>query len=289
VVETCQVLQMTQRKRFAGWITNTPAKQNFNTNTMTDYNLHQKKFKPICTDILSAADDQRYAYFNRQSDSSNSHGHRRYLPMLAREHTRLSSNEPFNPHLFTKSGDIGIIQSAFCSDDIEAAFSGTYFEALANALKHELQNAKKLCAVFPSLDRIFRPLKYNPQGGTATWVYTNEDYILFQKWLEYVLGTRAADVLFAVIDNNPPNIVRSNSIKSGHVTAGKCGGRPKAISPKEEALRLARDAHWNAGQIRRYLLSQHKIKVSVEAIQKWLKKTGLQSLPGRPKKEEKNA
>jgi len=151
---------------------------------MKDYSHPGRIFKPVHIDTLPP-DDWRYVFFNRQSDKSNAHGHKRYMPMMAKVHARLSPNETFNPHLFTDSGDAGILRKAFNSEDIEAALAGSYFEDLADALKHELQNTQKLCAVFPSFDRIFRPLGYDPKGGTSTWVYTEEDYALFQRLLDY--------------------------------------------------------------------------------------------------------
>jgi len=183
---------------------------------------------------------------------------------------------------------VSILRNAFNSGDIGIALAGTYFEKLANALKRELQNTKKLRVVFPSLDRIFRPLGYNPKGGTSTWNYTDEDYALLQKWLEHALGARATDVQFAVIDDSPAGVVRSNSIKSGQRHTGRRGGRPKQIAPKEEALRLAKEKGWNSGRIHRHLIKQYKFEMSVRVIQKCLKKAGLQAKPGRPK-GEKNA
>ena len=250
---------------------------------MDDYTQPGQHFKPVHIDSLSP-NDWRYAYFNRQSDTSNAHGHQRYLPMLAAEHAKLSPNESFNPHLFTDSGDANILRCAFSSEDIEAALAETYFEKLTDALKQELQSTQKLCAVFPSQDRIFRPLGYNPQGGTFTWVYTAEDFALFQKWLEYILGARVADVQFAVIDNNTPGIVRSNSIKSGQAISGNSGGRPRIISPQEEVCRLRIAHDWKSGQIQRHLLKQYKIEVSVKSVQRWLRAKGLQAEPGRPYK-----
>ena len=256
---------------------------------MTDYNPLGRSFNTVRTDQLSATDSWRFAYFSRQSEKSNAHGHQRNVPRLEEEHARLSPNEPFNPNRFTASGDAGILRDAFNSSDIDAVLAGTYFEDLANALKHELQDAQNLCAVFPSLDRIFRPLGYDRHGGTSTWIYTSEDYALFQRWLEYAIGERAADVMFAIIDDSPQRTVRSTSVKAGQKATGRLGGRPRIICPKEEALQLAREHGWNAGQIQRHLLEQHQNEKSVSSIQKWLKRAGLQSQSGRPKGGKNNA
>ena len=252
---------------------------------MSNYNPLGRCFNTVRTDQLSATDSWRFAYFSRQSEKSNAHGHKRNVPRLAAEHARLSPNEPFAPYPFTASGDAGILREAFNSSDIDAVLEGTYFADLANALKHELQNAQKLCAVFPSLDRVFRPLGYDRHGGTSTWIYTSEDYALFQRWLEYAIGERAADVAFAIIDDSPPRTVRATSIKAGQEATGRRGGRPRIICPKEEAIRLAKANRWNAGRVRRYLLSRYKIKKSIRAVELWLEEAGLVSKPGRPRKE----
>ena len=257
-----------------------PAGHNQIKTTMTNYNLSGRSFNTVRTDQLSATDSCRFAYFNRQSDKSNAHGHERNVPRLAVERARLSPTEPFNPHRFTGSGDAGILRDAFNSDNVDAVLAGTYFEDLANALKRELQNTQKLCAVFPSIDRIFRPLGYDRHGGISTWIYTDEDYALFQQFLDYSLGAQSVDVQFAVLDDSPSAVIRSKSIKSGQATAGRRGGRPP--NPKKEALRLGGHG-WNAGRIRRYLLKRYKIKKSIRTIQLWLGKAGLASKPGHPK------
>lgn len=182
-----------------------------------------------------------------------------------------------------------ILYDAFNSDDVDAAIGGTYFEWLANVLKSELPStpSQKLYAVFPSIDRIFRPSGYKRQGGITTWYHTKNDFAVFQKYLDHFFGERAVDIVFAVIDNSDPLQGRSNVIKLGQETTGRRGGRPQnPPDPKEEALRLKKEYDWNAGQINRYLLNQYGIEKSVRAVQLWLKDAGLESRVGRPRKDE---
>ena len=252
---------------------------------MQNYNQPERNYKPVHINKLPP-NNWRFAFFNRQSGEKNAHGHKRHLPMLEKAHARLSPDEPFNPHSFTDSGDIKILRNAFNSSDIDAVLAGTYFEGLANVLKHELQNAQKLCVVFPSIDRIFRPLGYDRHGGKSTWVYTDEDFVLFHRWLEYVFGERAADIQFTVLDDSSPRIIRANSIKSGQAVSGNSGGRPKTINPQDEVCRLRIAHDWKSGQIRRYLLKQYKIDVSDKSIQRWLRAKDLQAKPGRPRREK---
>jgi hypothetical protein len=261
---------------------------------MEHYTNPEKSFKPVHVSELPLAGDWWYTYFNRQSDTSNAYGNERYVPMLAKEHARLSPNAPFNPHLFIASGDIKILRNAFSSGDIEAALAGTYFEQLAHALKCELQKAtvQKLCVIFPSIDRIFRPAGYDPKGGTPTWNYCEEDYAIFQKFLDHFFRERAVDIQFALLDDSPPTITRSNAIKSGQRHTGNFGGRPKKHNPtidtKVESLRLAEAHAWNAARIRRYFRNQYKMNIPIRTIQFWLKDAGLQSRVGRPR-GKKNA
>jgi hypothetical protein len=112
-----------------------------------------------------------------------------------------------------------------------------------------------------------------------------DDYAVFQMFLDYFFGERTSDIVFAVIDDSHPAKNRSNATKLGQAATGRRGGRPSRLSPKEEACRLAREKKWNAGRIRRHLF-RYKIDASIRAFQLWLKNKGLESPPGRPKKEE---
>ena len=177
----------------------------------------KQDFKPISVNALSpnTMGDHQYVFANRQSSENNAQGHERYEPLMAGAHSRLSLNEPFRLHGCTKSGSVRILHDAFNSDNMEAALAGSYFEWLINVLKSELKNApgKKLCVVYPSIDRIFRPAGYKRNGGgTASWHYTEADYALFQRFLDYFLGERAADIVFAVLDNTPP--VQNNGVQN---------------------------------------------------------------------------
>ena len=224
---------------------------------------------------------------SRQSDGHNAHGHDRYKSVLADAHARLSPGEPFYPYCHTGSGNVGILHNAFSSRNVGTAIRKTYFGWLANILKNELpcMPGQKLYAVYISIDRIIRPAEYNPSGqGTDSWNYTESDFDIFQKYLVHFFGERASDIIFAVIDDSPPSESRSNAIKAGQKHTGRRGGRPKKILPKDEALRLAREHGWNAGQINGYLLDQYKITKSIRTIQDWLKKAGLASKRGRPKR-----
>ena len=244
-----------------------------------------RKFKPICTDELTP-NDGRFIYVSRQSDEHNAHGHDRYKPVLAKAHARLSPGEPFNPYYHTGSGNVGILHNAFKSRNVGMAIRKTYFGWLANILKNELpsKHGDKLYVVYPSIDRIIRPAEYDPTGqGTDTWNYTEKDIAVFQNYLDHFFGERAQDIIFAVIDDSPPSESRSNAIKAGQKHTGRRGGRPKKISPKDEALRLARENDWNARQINGYLLDQHKTKTPIRTIQQWLKNAGLASKRGRPR------
>jgi len=254
-----------------------------------DYTQSRQKFKPVCTDELTP-NDGRFIYVNRQSDKENAHGHDRYKSVLAEVHARLSPGEPFTPYLYTGSGNVSILHNAFKSSNIEAAIKKTYFGWLVNILQRELPSTpgEKLYVVYVAIDRIIRPAEYNPIGqGTGSWNYTESDFVIFQKYLDHFFVERASDIIFAVIDDSPPSESRSNAIKAGQKHTGKRGGRPKKILPKDEAIRLAREHGWNAGQINGYLLDQYKITKSIRSIQDWLKKAGLASKPGRPKKRGK--
>jgi hypothetical protein len=260
---------------------------------MADYTLLGRHFNTVHIDKLfsTTVGDKRYVYINRQSDEKNAHGHERYKPLLAEAHARLSPDESFKPHFFTGSGCVGILLDAFNSGDVGVRLAGTYFEELRNALQNNLPNipGRKLCVVFPSIDRIFRPLGYDPRGGASTWNYTDGDFAIFQRFLDHFFDARVADIQFVVIDDATPSQNRSNATRLGQSHTGRRGGRPRQIpSPKKEALRLAREHGWNAGRIRRHLL-RHKIQQSIRTIQLWLAGVGLESEPGRPKKEENNA
>jgi len=251
-----------------------------------DCTQSRQKFKPVRTDKLTP-NDGRFIYVNRQSDEHNAHGHDRYKSVLAKEHARLSPDEPFNPYYHTGSGNAGILHTAFKSRNVGTAIRKTYFGWLANILKNELPSTpeERLHVVYVSIDRIIRPAEYNHIGqGTDSWNYTENDFAVFQKYLVHFFGERAKDIIFAVIDDSPPPESRSNAIKAGQRHTGRRGGRPKKIIPKDEALRLARDNGWNAGRINGYLLDQYKVKKSIRTIQNWLKKEGLESKPGRPRK-----
>ena len=175
----------------------------------------------------------------------------------------------------------------FNSKNVRAVIEGTYFGWLLDVLESELPSTpgQKLYVIYLTIDRIFRPITYNPHGGISTWHYTDDDYAVFQMFLDYFFGERTSDIVFAVIDDSDPAKNRSNATKLGQATTGRRGGRPRQINPKEEACRLARENKWNAGRIRRHLF-RYKIDASIRAFQLWLKNKGLESPPGRPKKEE---
>jgi hypothetical protein len=209
--------------------------------------------------------------------------------MLADEHARLSPDITFRQYCYTGSGNVSILRNAFKSRYVKAAIKRTYFGWLLNILEDELNDSpgQKLYVVYPSIDRIIRPAGYKPTGkGTDSWNYTVEDFAIFQIYIDHFFGERASSIIFAVIDDSPAPVNRSNAIKAGQRHSGRRGGRPRKISPKEEACRLAKEKGWNAGQINRYLLEQYKIVMSVRTVQKWLKKSGLETKHGRPKKDK---
>jgi len=253
--------------------------------TVMDYTQSRQNFNPTRTDGLTP-NDGRFIYVSRQSDKENAHGHDRYKPALAKAHARLSPDVTFRQYCYTGSGNVSILHNAFKSRYVKAAIKKTYFGWLLNILEDGLQNShgQKLYIVYPSIDRIIRPAEYDPTGkGTDSWNYTEEDFALFQKFLNYFFGDRASDIIFAVIDDSSPSESRSNAIKAGQRHTGRRGGRPRTISPKDEALQLARDNGWNAGQINGYLFDRYKIQKSIRTIQHWLKKAGLESRRGRPR------
>ena len=263
---------------------------------MEHYTYTKRTWKPVCADGLSTKDG-RFIYVSRQSSPTNSHGHDRYEPMLAEEHARLSPDEPFFMHRFTGCGSVSILHEAFYEafyyGDVESVLEGTYFGWLGDLLRCELSvtSGRKLYVVFPCEDRMLRPARYAPKGkGTDSWHCTEEDFAVFQRFLDHYLGERASDVMLAVIDDSDPKKSRSNAIRLGQASTGRRGGRPKKqdipLDPKAEAIRLARGKGWNAGQVRRHLWNlRNKTSPSIRVIQVWLKNEGLESRPGRPKEE----
>ena len=250
-----------------------------------NYTQSRRNFKPVLTDKLTP-NCGRFIFVSRQSENHNAHGHDRYKPMLEKEHARLSSDNAFRQYCYTGSGNVSILHNAFRSRYVKAAIKKTYFGWLLNILEDELQNSpeQKIYVVYPSIDRIIRPEGYDPKGkGTDTWNYTEEDFAVFQKYLDHFFGNRASDIIFAVIDDSPPEQSRSNAIKAGQRHTGRRGGRPRKISPQDEAIQLARDKGWNAGKINGYLFDQYKIQRSIRTIQHWLQKAGLASKRGRPR------
>ena len=253
---------------------------------MNIINQSSRNVKPVRIDEVPQ-NAGRVIYASRQSDRHNAHGHERYKPLLVEAHTRLSPNEPFILHSYTGSGGVSILHNAFYSKNVRAVIEGTYFGWLLDVLESELPSTpgQKLYVIYLTIDRIFRPVTYDPHGGISTWHYTDDDYAVFQMFLDYFFGERTSDIVFAVIDDSHPAKNRSNATKLGQAATGRRGGRPRQINPKEEACRLARENKWNAGRIRRHLF-RYKIDASIRAFQLWLKNKGLESPPGRPKKEE---
>ena len=183
--------------------------------TMANPTPQIQNVKPVHIDGVSP-NDGLFAFFSRQSDEANAHGHDRYEPLLAKEHARLTPTAPFNPHRFTGSGCVRILHEAFNSSNVEMSLAGTYFEWLVNILKNELSSTpgQKLFAVYPSIDRILRPAGYKRTGkGTDSWHCTESDYAIFHRLLDYFFGERASDIVFTVLDNSTPKKSRSNSIR----------------------------------------------------------------------------
>jgi len=250
-----------------------------------NYTQSRRNFNPVRTDELTP-NAGRFIYVSRQSDENNAHGHDRYNPVLAKEHARLSPDTIFRQHCYTGSGNVSILHNAFKSRNVKSVIRKTYFGWLLDILENELQKSpsQKLYVVYPSIDRIIRPADYEPTGnGTDSWNYTEDDFAIFQRFLDHFFGEQASNIMFSVIDDSPPPESRSNAIKAGQRHTGRRGGRPRKITPKDEACRLAREEGLNAGQINGYLLKEYKINTSIRTIQHWLKKAGLESRRGRPK------
>ena len=237
----------------------------------------------LLTDI---SDGGQFVFITRQSSRNNLKSHKIYATVLERVHAQLSLPKPFVLHSFVGSGKVNFLKHAFDSGKVDEWIRGTYFEWLVNVLWHALAKmpeGKKLYVIFASIDRMFRPIGYAPQGGTETWEFDAESCELFRRLIVHYFNERSEDIVFVSVNDGTPEQCRVWQTKLGQ--AGNVGGRPRRHSKAqvlENILQLAAK-DMNAGQIKRYLSAKYGVDIPLRTIQYRTRKAKLSAKAGRPR------
>ena len=197
--------------------------------------------------------------------------------------------------------------ASFVRDDISVP-KMPYFDWLEEKIRNELLNTndgEKVYFFFHSIDRLIRPVGYD-RKKTNTWDITNADLEIFESWLYHCFGERTQDIVFLILHDETPEIIRRIQTAAGMQQRGKKGGRPRKQSTDTQikakkcepgykkkilleflpiVIQLGSDG-MGSKQIASYLKSHQQVTIPDKTIRNWIKKHGTPKRRGRPSKTQ---
>ena len=217
---------------------------------------------------------------NRESSRSQVHKHDSKEILLRAVYEGLKLQEPFYMLRFNDSGRLCHVND-----------KKRYFDKLKQTIQMGLQKTppkNKVYVLFVTQSRLMRPAGYDHKNQSGTWMYSKDDYKIFNQWGEESFSERVDDVRFVILCPLSPVDERSfeswlgrfyqRCVKSiGRRLCRKAGSlfRDIAIELRKQGLSTKNIMH----QLE--LEYQDEKLPAPKTVRNWLLKEGLSEKRGR--------
>jgi hypothetical protein len=237
--------------------------------------------------IISYADFQRERTdsdiiipANRESSRSQKNKHDSKEVLLQGVYNGLKLQEPFDMLRFISSGRLCHVND-----------KKRYYDKLKEKVQAALQKAapgNKLYVLFVTQSRLMRPAAYDHKNQSATWMYSKDDYEIFNQWVQDSFLDRADDVRFVIFCPLSPDGERSFESWLGRFyqrcvkSIGRRLGRKAGSTFRDKVIDLRKQ-----GLSTNNIMSQLELEYQDEklpapkTIRDWLLREGLSEKRGR--------